>query len=250
MRFNRLIAPTVMALAFAACSKESTGPSAVSQRIKAAENLNQLSTMISDPAAKTAVDQAAMALNLGATITQITVTTGAAASVARPATLSTRVSADIGGGTEDWQATALQIVISNSNTSAANGTYNVIAMWKGGSDLIFVGAPSSVTSGSIGTSGTGFFGGLFTTPDQAWQATEGTASLSGSGTETVCPSFPSVPGLSCHTANFTGGFNITHSAPYTGGSNTATGSRSAVLDSRTLPGFRFTIDCAATPNHC
>lgn len=251
MRFNRLIAPAVLALTFAACSKtESTGPSAVSQRIKAAENLNSLSAMISDPAAKTAVDQAAFALNLGATITPITLTT-AATSVARAATLNTRVSADIGGGAEEWQATALQIVISNSNTAAANGTFNVLAIWKGGSDLVFVGAPSTVSSGSIGATGAGVFGGLFTTPDKAWRATDGTASISGTGTDVVCPSFPTVPGLGCNTANFTGAFSITASTPYTGGgTNTATGSRSASLASRSLTGIRVTINCAATPEHC
>lgn len=246
MRFNRFIAPAVLALTFVACSTKDdpTGPSAIDERIAAAEALFKLSTQISDPTAKKAADEAARALNLGATITTVSLTT-TATSVARSSAINTRVSADIGNGTEEWQATALQVVIQNSSTTAANGTYNVLAMWKGESDLVFVGAPASVTSGPIGTTGTGAFGGLFTASDKSWQATAGTASISGTGTDTVCPSFPSVSGLTCNTATFTGGFNITSSAPYTGQGNGATGSRTATLTSGSLEGIKVTINCSA-----
>jgi hypothetical protein len=246
MRFNRLIAPAVLALTLAACSKEDdpTGPSEVDQRIAAAEALATLSTKISDPAAQSAAEQAAAALNLGAKITTVSLTT-TATSIARASGLNTRVSADIGNATEEWQATALQVVIQNSQTTAANGTFNVVAMWKGESDLVFVGAPAAVTSGSIGTTGAGAFGGLFTNPNQSWQATGGTAAITGTGTESACAGFPSVTGLTCVTANFTAGFNITSSAPYSGGGNAATGSRTAALTARSLQGLKVTVNCAS-----
>lgn len=244
MRLNRLIAPAVLALSLVACTKDDpTGPNNVEERIQAADHLNAVSARITDPAAKAAVDAAGIALDVGAPITTISVTTGTA-SVSRNAVINARVAADIGGGAQDWSATGLQVVVSNSATTAANGTYNLLVMWKGESDLVFVGMPSTSSTADITTSAGGAFGGLFSAPGAAWQATAGSASISATGSENACPGFPSVTGLSCTMASFTGGFNISTSTPFTGGgTNTATGSKTATLASRTLAGFRVTVNC-------
>lgn len=252
MRFNRLIAPAMMALSLVACSKDDdpTGPNEVDERIAASEALATLATKTTNANAKVAIDVAHRALDLGAPISTITLTTGTA-SIARDAVLNARVAADIGGGAESWKATALQLVVQNSSTTAANGTYNVVVMWQGTTDLVFVGMPSSVSSADISTSGAGAFGGLFTYPNASWQATSGSASISGSGNDLACPNFPVVPGIGCKQASFTGAFSITHSTPYTGGgTNTATGDKTASLASRELAGFRMTVNCAETASHC
>ena len=246
MRFNRLIAPAVLALSLVACSKEDdpTGPSDVEERIEAAENLDALSAKITDPTAKAAVEAAGVALDFGAPITTVSLTTGTA-SVSRNAVINARVAADIGGGAEDWSATGLQIVVQNSATSAANGTYNVLVMWKGVTDLVFVGMPSATSAADITTSAGGAFGGLFTNPNAAWQATAGSASISATASENACAGFANITGITCTQASFTGGFNISASTPFTGGgTNTATGSKTATLTSRTLPGFKVTVNCA------
>ena len=245
MRISRLIAPAVLALTLAACSKDSdpTGPTEEQLRLEAAARLQDLSLKITDPQSKAAAKQAGTMLNLGAPVTEITLTTGAAASIARNATFASRPLADIGGGAETWSATALQVVITNSTN--ANGTYNVFVMWKGDDDLVFVGAPNAQASSTISTTAGNAFGGLFTAPNASWQATAGTAAIVNNSVASTCSVTATVTGITCKDAQFTGGFNITASTPFTvGGTNSATGSRTAALASRSISGIQVTVNCS------
>lgn len=245
MRISRLIAPALLALTFAACSKDNdpTAPSEEMLRKEAAANLQDMSLNIEDEQASAAVKQAGTMLNLGAPVTEVTLTTGASAAITRNATLNARVSADIGDGSETWSATALQVVITNSST--ANGTYNVLVMWKGDDDLVFVGAPESQESSTIGTVAGGAFGGLFTAPNASWQATAGTAAINNTSVATTCAVTTSVTGITCKDAEFTGSFSITDSEPFTvSGTNTASGSRTATLASRSISGIQVTVNCS------
>ena len=245
MRISRLLAPAMLALTLAACSKDKdpTGLTPEQQRLEAAAKLQDLSVNVSDPEAQKAVKQAGVMLQLGAPVTEVSLTTTASAALRGDAAVNARVSADIGNATEVWSATALQVVLTNSAT--ANGTYNVFVMWKGAEDLVFVGAPDDQTSATISTTGTAGFGGLFTAPNASWRATGGTVSITDNSVSTTCAVTTSITGLTCKDASFTGGFNITSSAPFTvSGTNTATGSRTAALTSRSVSGIQVTLDCS------
>ena len=246
MRISRYIAPAVLALTIVACAKDKdpVGPTDEQLAEIAGANLQTMSTKISDPQLSRAAKTAGFALLNGAPYTEVSLTTTAVAALRGNTGINARVSADIGNATETWGATALQVVVTNSTNTAANGTYNIIALWKSDTDLIFVGAPAGSSSSTIGTTAGGAFGGLFTAPSASWQATGGTAAITAGEAGAACTGFASITGTTCKEATLNGSFSITTSAPYSTSGNTATGSRTAVLGARSFNGVQVTVNCS------
>jgi hypothetical protein len=244
MRIPRLIAPLMLALTFSACSKDEdpTGPGADDLRLEAAAKLQDMSVNMPDANSRAAVKQAGVMLNLGAPITEVELTTAASGSLSREL-LAGAPSFEISNGTATWNATAMQVVLQNSSNSG--GTYNVFVLWKGDEDLVFAGAPATGTDTLITTTPGNAFGGLFTAPSASWRATGGKVSISRTSLAQTCDVSLNVTGLSCKNAQFTGQFNISNSAPFAvSGTNTASGSRTAALGSRSVAGIQVTVDCS------
>ena len=249
MHLKRYLYAALIPLTLAACGggdDDPTGPGSNAERQAAAASLTALADELagSNPDAAVGATYGAVALDLGAPITGVTINIGGGtASVVGDAIAYTAANLALTTGT--WSSTAMRIVLQNYPTAEdPDLTFTAVVAWRGTSDLIAViteGTASSFSLGTTGETGSGF-GILFSEPSASWMATAGSASFSGGSATGNCPNFPVITGFTCQIANYTGSFSITNATPTAFTGNTATGNKSASLGSTSLGGILLTVD--------